>query len=188
MYKPAIAVIAACLAVAGCKKPANQDVASNAPEAAPPASDEGQGGSGGPGGGGFGPPESQTLDQMLERSHQRFARMDLDGDGKVTQDELKKAREQFEAQRAQGGIGGGPGGPGGGGGFRGGRGGGLFGNADANHDGVITMSEMDDSTKARFARLDANKDGTVTRDEMRAAFQGGPGGGAPGGSSAPPAD
>lgn len=56
---------------------------------------------------------------------------------------------------------------GGKGGF--GRGGGMFGDADANGDKVVTAEEFQTASLARFDKMDANKDGTATKAEMEAA-------------------
>ena len=135
-----------------------------------------------------------TLDDMIQRARQRFARMDLNHDGKLTKAEIDQARAQFQAQAQAGGSPGAPGGPGAGGGRGRGLGGRSLMEADANHDGVVTTDELDAETKARFAEMDANHDGTVTRDEMKAYFQahrppGAAGGGAdqgPQGGEGPP--
>ena len=129
------------LSQSGCSKPA-VDPASSAPAASAPASADPAGWRG---------PETQTLDQMLERTRARFERMDLDHDGKVTQAEMDEARAQRDSQ-------GGGGGPGGG----------MMSRADANGDGAVTLDEMQSQARDRFARLDADKDGKVTRDEMQA--------------------
>jgi hypothetical protein len=113
--------------------------------------------------------QPQTLDQMLERTFARFDRVDANGDGKITEDEIDAARP---ARR---------GGPaavdaaaGGDRGRRGGRRGfgGGFGRADADGDGVITRAEVEAQTRTRFERQDTNGDGVVSADEVRARFAG----------------
>jgi Ca2+-binding EF-hand superfamily protein len=47
----------------------------------------------------------------------------------------------------------------------------MFGMADSNKDGQITMAEATAAATAHFDRADANHDGTLTPDEMRAAHQ-----------------
>jgi Ca2+-binding EF-hand superfamily protein len=42
---------------------------------------------------------------------------------------------------------------------------GPFGVFDANHDGTVSLAEMDAGLKARFAALDANHDGVLNGDE-----------------------
>ena len=165
----------AVLALGACNKPVAAPAAPTQPAAGAP-------GAGGPGGGGFRMPEKQTLDDMLGRTRERFAKVDTNGDGKITADEMEAA---VAAREAAGG-GGGDGGGGGGGGGRGGGGFGMLARADVNKDGVVTLAEAEDQTKKRFTELDANHDGTVTRDEMQAAMQarraamgGGDGGGSP---------
>ena len=99
--------------------------------------------------------DSQTLDEMLARSMNRFARLDLDGDGRVTQDELSAAETAA---------------PAGGNATAARQGDSGFARADANRDGVVTRAEMQAQTRERFKRLDANKDGVVTREEELAGF------------------
>ena len=42
---------------------------------------------------------------------------------------------------------------------------------DANHDGTITRAEMEQGTRADFARADTNHDGRLDEDEVRAVNQ-----------------
>ena len=172
-----IPALMAGLALTACsKKAGDQTETIVASSYAPVSTDAGQGGAGqgaaagagfGAGGPGFAPPQTQTLQDMLARAGERFDRLDLNHDGKLTKDELDQARAQFQARRqAEGGpppgAGGGFGGPGGPGGML---------RADKNGDGVVTRQEWEDQTRERFARMDADKNGAVTREEMQAAFQ-----------------
>ena len=78
--------------------------------------------------------------EFLAMSEQRFSRMDKNGDGFITADEI---------------------------GDMGGRGpGGGVMAADTDHDGKVSHAEFIALAKARFAKLDANGDGQITPDEM----------------------
>ncbi|CAN5231922.1 hypothetical protein BH09SUM1_BH09SUM1_14800 [soil metagenome] len=112
----------------GADAASNKDAATDSKAAEAPAEGGDQprgqrGTQGGPGGGrrGFDPAamfdrQDANKDGVIEKSEFQgpedfFARLDTDGDGKITKDESTKG---FEAMRAQRGNGGGPGGPGGG--------------------------------------------------------------------------
>lgn len=74
----------------------------------------------------------------------RFDRLDMDGNGRVDQEEFK-AGGKF-----------------------------MFARMDVDGDGVITMAELEDRERAeriakRFERMDADSDGTVTTDEFAQA-------------------
>lgn len=120
------------------------------------------------------------------------ARMDANGDGKVTLAEFKTARvtmmmradankdgklskaelEAGQAAMAQrGGEGAAPKGPGTGM---------MFGMMDANKDGFLTRPEIEKMVERRFGRIDVNGDGSLSASEMaamRTAGMGGRGGG-----------
>ena len=118
------------------------------------------------------------------------ARMDVNGDGKVTQSEFTNARvtmmmrsdankdgklsnAELEAGMAamRKGAGGGAG-----------RGGGMmFGMMDANKDGFLTRPEIEKMIGRRFQRIDVNGDGALSTGEMAAMRAGQPGGGGGGG-------
>lgn len=123
------------------------------------------------------------------------ARMDTNGDGKVSLAEFKTARvtmmmradankdsklskPELEAGMAamrQGAGGGAPDGKGGG------RGGMMFAMMDANKDGFLTRPEIEKMVERRFSRIDVNGDGSLSASEMeamRTAGMGGRGGGA----------
>jgi hypothetical protein len=156
----------AAVSLAACNKPAEAPQPAGAAVQSP----------GAPGGGGYQMPEKQTLDDMLKRTDERFAKVDTNGDGKITPEEM-------EAAGGGGGGGGGMGGGGRGGGF------GMLARADANKDGVVTKAEAEDQARKRFATMDADHDGTVTREEMMAArdrFRPAGGGGEGGGPPPPP--
>ena len=110
------------------------------------------------------------LIQMAEieaQAEQRFARLDLDGNGAITQAEATEAREKMKAMMAErraGGEGKRRGG-------RGGRGGdgAMFERADANGDGQLTFAEFSAPMMQRFAQHDANGDGAISAEERAAA-------------------
>lgn len=107
-----------------------------------------------------------TRAEAIADADRRFAAMDLNHDGKVTEDERRTARDQrraaFAAQRAGAtGTPGAPpppppppGGPA----------------AKPPKDRVVTQAEFRDRALKMFDRMDANKDGTVDANE-RAAFR-----------------
>ncbi|WEJ99885.1 MAG: EF-hand domain-containing protein [Candidatus Sphingomonas phytovorans] len=104
--------------------------------------------------------------EFMARAEQRFAKLDANGDGQLSGDEL------------------------------GGRGGGRLMAADTNKDGKISKAEYMAQAAERFARLDANGDGKISPDEMKATmermregrggFGGRPGGGDGPGMAPPP--
>jgi len=153
----------AALVLSACNKPAEQGGAGQPPApAGAPAGEAaaGAGPDGGPAAGPGGPrffAVDQTLDQMLERTRNRFARLDGDGDGKLTRSEIEAAQAAAESQGGPGGI-------------AGRRGAGGMMRADADGDGAVTRDEVEAQTRQRFERLDADKDGKVTGEEMMAAF------------------
>ena len=100
-----------------------------------------------------------------DRRDARFKAMDKNGNGEVTRAEFDAQLDQPAAARGDKrgrmrGLG-----------MRKGRGGGLFGLADANSDGKVTLSEALARPLARFDQADANKDGTLSREEGMAARQ-----------------
>jgi hypothetical protein len=109
---------------------------------------------------------------------QGLGKLDEDGDGKVTMQELM-------AGRPGGPEGGAPkGGPGASGGPQAGRGE-FFKNADKNNDGKISKDEAPGRMWERLSKLDKDNDDAVSKEEMAAmmAGRGGPGG--PGGAKGP---
>lgn len=83
--------------------------------------------------------------EFAAMSEQRFTRMDKNGDGEVTADELGDMAGR-------------------------GPGGGVMA-ADTDHDGKVSHAEFTAMATARFARMDANSDGEITADEMPAPRQ-----------------
>jgi len=89
--------------------------------------------------------------EALRPREQRFARLDANGDGRITVDELDahlKQRLQRRLMRMR---------------YR------MLARFDADGDGVISKREFTDRAMRRFARIDLNEDGRVTPQELRAA-------------------
>lgn len=86
--------------------------------------------------------ESQTFRDA------RFQRMDADGDGGVTLQELTEVGRQRGGDRAAK----------------------RFERMDANGDGVIRRTEFEDMAARRFEAMDANGDGAITMEEIRAGL------------------
>ena len=116
------------------------------------------------------------------------ARMDVNGDGKVTQSEFTNARvtmmmrsdankdgklSKAELEAGMAAMRKGGGGAGKGGGM-------MFGMMDANKDGFLTRPEIEKMIGRRFQRIDVNGDGALSSSEM-AAMRGGQMGGGGGG-------
>ena len=82
-----------------------------------------------------------------------FERLDLNGDGFVTQDEMKEAhaamKERFEKGMHEHGAG-------------------MFDRLDSNKDGVVDQSELAAQAKQRFDRLDTDKNGSLSKEELSA--------------------
>ncbi|HEX4184131.1 MAG TPA: hypothetical protein VHY34_12820 [Caulobacteraceae bacterium] len=85
-----------------------------------------------------------------------FMKADTKGDGRITREEWDKASGQIRAGlEAKGYV------------LPGKRGtGATFDALDANHDGVITVREIDAASRAWFQRLDTNHDGYIERSEI----------------------
>lgn len=98
-----------------------------------------------------------TRDEFLAGVRARFAEMDLDGDGRISDADLPPAMRGRNA--LSGGDAGGFGGPG-----SGRRGHGplaMLRDADADRDGVVTLDEVLAAAGRRFALWDRNADGVV---------------------------
>lgn len=72
-----------------------------------------------------------TRQQVIDRTDQRFARMDVNHDGRFTPEEARQLREQRASERSNR----------------------MFERLDANHDGSITREEMDQARAARQQRM-----------------------------------
>jgi hypothetical protein len=94
---------------------------------------------------------SKTRADVEARMKSVFARLDANGDGNLTQDEIAKVGQQ-------------------------GRGGKMLARADGNRDGKVSLAELTGAALRRFDSADANKDGTVTPEERQAAHGGKRGG------------
>ena len=100
----------------------------------------------------------------------RFAKVDENRDGFISEIERDAAKAAAEERRAEreanretrrrGRRG-----------ERGERGGDRWSRVDTNDDGVVSEAEATDQALARFDKLDANADGFVTEDEVRAAMR-----------------
>lgn len=120
------------------------------------------------------------------------ARMDVNGDGKVTLTEFKNARVtmmmradankdgKLSKAELETGMTAMRKGGGGGGAGKGKGGGMMFGMMDADKDGFLTRSEIEKMIERRFQRIDVNGDGALSSSEM-AAMRGGQMGGGGGG-------
>ena len=102
-------------------------------------------------------------------SNAMFDRMDANRDGVISRDEFAKGHDMRIARRV---AMRGPDGarmkmrhPGMHGGMMGAR---MFGMADSNKDGRVTLGEAQATAAQHFAMADANRDGRVTADEMKA--------------------
>lgn len=88
-----------------------------------------------------------TLDEMREGAKQRFAKLDADKNGVLSQAELSKGHGRRMMERA-----------------------------DANKDGQVTLAECIASADAFFKKLDKNNDGVLQGDELSfRGRRGGPG-------------
>lgn len=99
-----------------------------------------------------------TKEEFIAGIRNRFAQLDLDNDGKITDADLPPMLRGRGALTAEDG------------GTRRGRMFALLREADANKDGVITLDEALTAAEKRFVLLDRNKDGVVDsadRDAMR---------------------
>jgi Ca2+-binding EF-hand superfamily protein len=91
-----------------------------------------------------------TQDEFIAAAKQRFAKLDKNGDGKLTPDEMNRSRGerasspsgkhgQFAERRFE---------------------------LDANHDGVVTLNEYVAAAVTKYKELDSAGNGRVTADEI----------------------
>ena len=161
--------------------------AEDKPAPNPAAKGKGPGGPGAPGGkgdGSFFREMDKDGDKAISKEEagerwERLGKLDKDGDGKVTAQEMMAARPQGGPE----GKGAPQGGPGKGGPE-------MFANADKNKDGKLSKDEVPAEMWERLSKLDKDSDGAVSKEEMAAmrgkggpdgkgAPQGGPGKGGP---------
>jgi len=103
----------------------------------------------------------QTRAEVVQRVQSMFGRLDLNRDGVITRAELG----QVSGQQAQSGArDAGARGPG----MRG-MGGRLFGMADGNGDGQVTLPEATGAALHRFDAADGNRDGVLSSAERQQA-------------------
>ena len=110
-----------------------------------------------------------TLSEFKTARVSMMIRADANKDGKLSKAELESGMAAMRQGSGQGGQGVGKGG------------GMMFGMMDANNDGFLTRPEIEKMVERRFGRIDVNGDGSLSASEMaamRAAGMGGRGGGA----------
>lgn len=101
-----------------------------------------------------------TKDEIPAPMAERFAQADTNGDGVITKAELEEARKQM--------MGAGPGGPAARGGFDPAQ---LFARLDKNGDGKLTKDELPARMAERLSKADANGDGVITKAEFEEAMK-----------------
>ena len=117
--------------------------------------------------------------EFMAQSSERFAKLDANGDGQISGDEMKAMMERMREGGRMGGrhgMGGEAAGammppppPGPMGGHRGHHGAGRLARLDTNQDGKISRDEMRADADKHFAKLDTNGDGFIDQAEMDAA-------------------
>lgn len=83
-----------------------------------------------------------TKEMLEQRQAERFARMDTDGDGRLTVDELHAGLQRERAERMHKWL-------------------------DRDGDGFVSAEEFAAMQNKRFSRMDANGDGVIDKEEMR---------------------
>ncbi len=124
-----------------------------------------------------------TKDELPEFARERLEEADKDGDGVITKDEFAQSAPSGRGG-GRAGFGGGFGGPGRRGGF-GGPGGADFAarimSNDKNGDGKVTKDELPESMQRILDRADTNNDGAIDKEEAQGMAERFGGGGRPGG-------
>lgn len=113
------------------------------------------------GGGRMAPPSTKA--EATAQVAERFAMLDADKNGQVTEAEMTAHREARMAKRAERMAAKGKEMP-----DRPMRGGKIGKRADTNGDGQLSLAEMTAQAMTRFDRMDANKDGTIDAAERSA--------------------
>lgn len=98
-----------------------------------------------------------SLAEMQARHDERFTRLDVDRDGRLTREERQAGRSVARAQRPGKGVGKGAE-----------RRAAAFARRDANRDGGLSQAEAPKRFAPHFARLDADRDGRLTQTEVQA--------------------
>jgi Ca2+-binding EF-hand superfamily protein len=114
-------------------------------------------------------PRPVTRAEVQVQVQANFARLDANHDGFVTREEAEAGRAAREAGAPAAGARRG--------GFRSGGAGTMFARfggrgfdeMDANHDGKVSLAEVNAFADAIFVRFDTNKDGTISPEERQAA-------------------
>ena len=113
------------------------------------------------GGSRMAPPATKA--EATAQAAARFAMLDTDKNGQVTEAEMTAHREARKARRAERMAAKGKEMP-----DRPMRGGKIGQRADSNGDGQLSLAEMTAQAMSRFDRMDANKDGTIDAAERTA--------------------
>lgn len=92
-------------------------------------------------------PEQPATTQELQTAYNELRKLDKNGDGKITEDEVKAFREERKKQRLDQ----------------------IFDALDKNKDGKISKDEARGFWADDFAQLDKNGDGVLDRQEVEAA-------------------
>lgn len=103
----------------------------------------------------------KMADRMKQRESGMFDRMDANHDGSISRAEFDAAHTAMAARMGDKGMA-----------MHAAMAGRMFGAADANKDGRVSLQEATGAAAAHFDRLDSNHDGTLTPDEMRAGHKG----------------
>ena len=109
-----------------------------------------------------GPPRSRvdvdgdrriSLSEMQAAHAQRFVRLDVNRDGRLTQAERQAGRQAIRAERT---------------GRRAERQAAMFSRRDTDRDGALSAAEAPKRLAERFAQVDVNRDGRLTAQELQA--------------------